>query len=237
MKHIYRGLNPNRLVTGLGITIRYLAHASFKIKTENLVIYIDPSEKHTGLKGDNLGPADLILVTHNHADHCDPDVIKKIRKLGSPIIAPGNCREILGEMVWDMSAGQFMETSDGISIRAVEAYNVKRFRPSGDPFHPQGLGVGFVLTIDGKRIYHAGDTDLIPEMENLGEIDVALLPSGDTYTMDLREASEAALMIKPNVAIPMHLKSADPEVFKNNVESKSDTKVVILKEDDEYTLE
>lgn len=97
--------------------------------------------------------------------------------------------------------------------------------------------MGFVLTIGDKRVYHAGDTDLIPEMENLGEIEVALLPSGDTYTMDLSEASEAALMIKPNVAIPMHLKSADPEVFKNNVESKSDTKVVILKEDDEYTLE
>ncbi|MHA2378554.1 MAG: MBL fold metallo-hydrolase [Candidatus Thorarchaeota archaeon] len=223
-------------MTRLGITIRYLAHASFKIKTENQVIYVDPSEKHTGLRGDNLEPADLILVTHNHADHCDPDLIKKIRKLGSPIIAPANCREILGEMVWDMRAGEFMKTSDGISIRAVEAYNVKRFRPSGEPFHPQGLGVGFVLTIEGRRIYHAGDTDLIPEMENLGDIDVALLPCGDTYTMDMNEASDAALMIQPRVAIPIHLKSAGPEVFKHNVESKSETKVVILTEDDEYAL-
>jgi L-ascorbate metabolism protein UlaG (beta-lactamase superfamily) len=116
---------------------------------------------------------------------------------------------------------------------------VKRFRPNGEPFHPKGFGVGFLLKIGDKRIYHAGDTDLIPEMEKLAEvgIDVALLPSGDTYTMDLEEAAEAVLMIKPKIAIPMHLKGADPAIFKEKVESHSDTKVVILGEGEEYTLE
>ncbi|MFW9809237.1 MAG: MBL fold metallo-hydrolase [Candidatus Thorarchaeota archaeon] len=225
----------------MGVTIRYLAHASFQVMTADQNIYIDPSTKNTGLKKDAFGPADLILVTHGHQDHFDKDLIKKIRKMGSPIIAPQNLKkEIKGGIVWDLSPGQFMKmiTGDG-TIWATEAYNVKRFRPNGEPFHPKGFGVGFLLKIGDKRIYHAGDTDLIPEMEKLAEaeVDVALLPSGDTYTMDLEEAAEAALMIKPKIAIPMHLKGADPSVFKEKVESKSDIKVVILGEGEEHHLE
>ncbi|MHA3962969.1 MAG: MBL fold metallo-hydrolase [Candidatus Thorarchaeota archaeon SMTZ1-45] len=225
----------------MAITIRYLAHASFQIKTEDQNIYIDPSTKNTGLKKDAFEPADLILVTHGHQDHFDKDLIKKIRKMGSPVIAPLNLKkEIKGGIVWDLSPGQFMKmiTSDG-TIWATEAYNVKRFRPNGEPFHPKGFGVGFLLKIGEKRIYHAGDTDLIPEMEKLVDVgvDVALLPSGDTYTMDINEAAEAVLTIKPKIAIPMHLKGADPIAFKEKVESQSDTKVVILSEGEEYTLE
>jgi len=225
----------------LGITIRLLAHASFQIKTADQNIYIDPSTNHTGLKKDDFGPADLILVTHGHADHFDNKLLKKIRKLGSPVIAPPNLKkDIKGGIVWDLSPGQFMKmvTSEG-TIWATEAYNVKRFRPNGEPFHPKGFGVGFLVKFGEKRIYHAGDTDLIPEMEKLEEVevDVALLPSGDTYTMDINEAAEAALIIKPKIAIPMHLKGADPAMFKEKVESQSDTKVVILGEGEEYTLE
>ncbi|MFW9835305.1 MAG: MBL fold metallo-hydrolase [Candidatus Thorarchaeota archaeon] len=218
-----------------------MAHASFQIKAADQNIYIDPSTKNTGLKKEAFGPADLILITHGHQDHFDKDLIKKIRKLGSPVIAPPNLKkEIKGGIVWDLSPGQFMKmvTSDG-TIWATEAYNVKRFRPNGEPFHPKGFGVGFILKVGNKKIYHAGDTDLIPEMENIADadVDVALLPSGDTYTMDLEEAAEAALLIKPKIAIPMHLKGADPTIFKEKVESQSDIKVVILGEGEEYTLE
>ena len=218
-----------------------MAHASFQIKTADQNIYIDPSTKNTGLKKEAFGPADLILVTHGHQDHFDKDLIKKIRKLGSPVIAPPNLKkEIKGGIVWDLSPGQFMKmvTGDG-TIWATEAYNVKRLRPNGEPFHPKGFGVGFILKVGNQKIYHAGDTDLIHEMENIADadIDVALLPSGDTYTMDLEEAAEAALLIKPKIAIPMHLKGADPTIFKEKVESQSDIKVVILGEGEEYTLE
>jgi L-ascorbate metabolism protein UlaG (beta-lactamase superfamily) len=202
-----------------------------------MVMYIDPSTNHTGLKDKDFEQADLILVTHGHGDHFDPKLIKKIRKLGSPIIAPPNIKESLGSMVWDLGAGQHMQISDGPHIRAVEAYNLKRFRPNGEPFHPKGFGVGYIITIDGKRIYHAGDTDLIPEMEFIENIDVALLPSGDTYTMDITEAAEAAIQMNPQIAIPMHLKSANPADFKAKVEEGSSTKVVILGEGEEYTLE
>ncbi len=225
----------------MGITIRCLAHASFQIKTADQNIYIDPSTKYTGLKKNDFEPADMILVTHGHEDHFDKKLLKDIRKLGSPIIAPPNLKkEVKGGVVWDLSPGQFMKmaTSDG-TIWATEAYNVKRLRPNGEPFHPKGFGVGFILKIEGKKIYHAGDTDLIPEMEGIADadVDVALLPSGDTYTMDLEEAAEAALIIKPKIAIPMHLKGADPAIFKEKVESQSDIKVVILGEGEEYTLE
>ncbi|MFW9839124.1 MAG: MBL fold metallo-hydrolase [Candidatus Thorarchaeota archaeon] len=225
----------------MAITIRCLAHASFQIKTKDQNIYIDPSTNHTGLKKGDFEPADLILVTHGHGDHFDKKLIKDIRKLGSPIIAPLNLKkEIKGGVVWDLSPGQFMKmvTGDG-TIWATEAYNVKRFRPNGEPFHPKGFGVGFILKVGDRKIYHAGDTDLIPEMEDISEaaVDVALLPSGDTYTMDIEEAAEAALTIKPKIAIPMHLKGANPAVFKEKVESQSDIKVVILGEGEEYTLE
>ena len=225
----------------MGITIRCLAHASFQIKTADQNIYIDPSTNHTGLKKNDFEPADMILVTHGHGDHFDKKLIKDIRKLGSPIIAPPNLKkEIKGGIVWDLVPGQFMKmvTSEG-TIWATEAYNVKRVRPNGEPFHPKGFGVGYIVKLGGKKIYHAGDTDLIPEMESIADadIDVALLPSGDTYTMDLEEAANAALLIKPKIAIPMHLKGADPALFKEKVESQSDIKVVILGEGEEYTLE
>jgi L-ascorbate metabolism protein UlaG (beta-lactamase superfamily) len=230
-----------RVGEDMGITIRCLAHASFQIKTGDQNIYIDPSTNHTGLKKGDFEPADFILVTHGHGDHFDKKLIKSIRKLGSPIIAPPNLKkEIKGGIVWDLSPGQFMKmaTGDG-TFWATEAYNVKRFRPNGEPFHPKGFGVGFLVKFGEKRIYHAGDTDLIPEMEKLSEaeVDVALLPAGNTYTMDLEEAAKAALLIKPKIAIPMHLKGANPAVFKEKVEFQSDIKVVILGEGEECTLE
>ncbi len=222
----------------LSVTIRLLAHASVQIKTENQNIYIDPSTKGTGLKKDDFESADLILVTHGHQDHFDKGIIKKIRKLGSPIIAPENLKkEMGGGIVWGMSAGEHMVINDGTVIWAVPAYNVKRFRKPGEPFHPLGQGLGYIIKVEGKKIYHAGDTDLIPQMKELPELDVALVPSGGTYTMDMTEASQAVLLMKPKVAIPMHLRGADPEALKTAVERESSTKVLILDERESYSLE
>jgi L-ascorbate metabolism protein UlaG (beta-lactamase superfamily) len=123
-----------------------------------------------------------------------------------------------------------------IKVRAVEAYNNKRFKSPGNPFHPRGSGVGYLISAEGKTVYHAGDTDLIPEMKQLDSIDVALLPSGGTYTMDGAEAAEAALAINPKVAIPIHRWDTDPEEFRKRVEANSDIRVVVLSKGEEFQV-
>jgi L-ascorbate metabolism protein UlaG (beta-lactamase superfamily) len=122
-----------------------------------------------------------------------------------------------------------------LKIKAVNAYNVKRFRSPGNPFHPKGFGVGYLVIAGDKTVYHAGDTDLIPEMKQLGHVDVALLPSGGTYTMDNPEVAEAALEIKPEVVIPMHRWDTNPEEIKEKV-SGSEIKVVLLRPGEEFRV-
>lgn len=213
----------------MALSIKWLGHASFQIKAEEKTIYVDP------YKGEYSEKADLILVTHSHSDHCDTDKIKRIRKADTVTIAPKDCVSKIGGSVKTLKPGE-AAIIHNIKVRAVEAYNYKRFRSPGNPFHPKGLGVGYLITAEGKTIYHAGDTDFIPEMRQLGHVDVALLPSGDTYTMNNVEASEAAIAISPEIAIPMHRWDTDPKEFKKRVEASSDIDVVVLRKDEEYQV-
>jgi L-ascorbate metabolism protein UlaG (beta-lactamase superfamily) len=173
-----------------GVHVEWLGHSGFMLKAGGTVVYIDP------YKISHSEKADLILITHDHYDHCDPGSVSTIRKEDTVVVAPKSCRQKLDGIV-EISPGQVMEKR-GVEIRAVPAYNKTK------QFHPRGEGVGFVLEIAGKRIYHAGDTDSIPEMGNLGELDLALLPVGGTYTMDAREAAEAAGRIGASLTVPMH---------------------------------
>jgi L-ascorbate metabolism protein UlaG (beta-lactamase superfamily) len=177
------------IMTG-DVEVTWLGHASFMFKSGETVVYIDPYKVSHGEK------ADLILVTHDHYDHCDPGSISAIRKEGTVIVAPESCKKKLGGMN-SIKSGQSMEKC-GVGIIAVPAYNVSR------QFHPRGGGLGYVVTIGGKRIYHAGDTDNIPEMSELGDIDMALLPVGGTYTMNPEEAADAAEKIGAEITVPMH---------------------------------
>jgi L-ascorbate metabolism protein UlaG (beta-lactamase superfamily) len=173
-----------------GVGIEWLGHAGFRFTAGGKVIYVDPFKVSGG------GKADLILITHDHYDHCDPESVKSVRKPGTVVIAPGSCSgKIPG--VKAIRPGETIPVGD-VEVKAVHAYNTDK------PFHPKGAGVGFVLKVSGKTIYHAGDTDRIPEMDSLGRIDVALLPAGGTYTMDAEEAARAANAIKPGIVIPMH---------------------------------
>jgi len=214
----------------MGVFIKWLAHASFQIKAEGKIIYVD-LEKY----GEATEKADLILVTHSHTDHCDPDKIKNVQKEDTVIIAPENCASIIGRSVKTLRPGE--ETSvDNIRVKAVEAYNYKRFRSPGHPYHPKGFGVGYLIKVEGKTIYHAGDTDFIPEMRKVGLVDVVLLPSGGTYTMDNAEAADAAIAINPKIVIPMHRWDTNPEEFKKKVEANSNIKVMVLQEGEEFQL-
>lgn len=215
------------------VSIKSLGHASFQVKADGKVIYIDL--KKYGNVVETTEKADLILVTHSHADHCSEEKINKVRSKNTVVVAPKQSASKIGGTVKTLRPNE-EALYDNIKVRAIEAYNVKRFRSPGKPWHPKGYGVGYLITIEGKTIYHAGDTDFIPEMKKLDHVDVALLPTGDKYTMDNAEAAEATVAIKPKFVVPMHRWDTDPKEFKEKVEAKTDVKVVLLKEGEEFNI-
>lgn len=171
--------------------IKWLGHSGFRIRSGDLVIVIDPYK----LKADE--PADLILITHPHFDHCSIDDIGRIRKPASVIITEADSAEKISGDVRVVAPGDVVKVS-GIQIEAVSAYNIHK------NFHLKKKGwLGFILTVDGVRIYHAGDTDLIPEMGEV-DADIAMLPISGTYVMNVEAAVDAVKRIRPAIAIPMH---------------------------------
>ena len=217
----------------MAISIRSLGHASFQVKSKGKIIYVDL--KKYGKVVETTEAADLILVTHSHADHCSAEKINKVRKKDTVGVAPKQSVSEIGGTVKTLKPAE--EAKFGtITVRAVDAYNYRRFRSPGKPWHPKGYGAGYLITVGGKTIYHAGDTDFIPEMKELGHVDVALLPTGAKYTMDNAEAAEAATVINPSFVIPMHRWDTDPQKFKEIVEAKSKVKVVLLNEGEEFEI-
>lgn len=206
----------------MNVSVKWLGHASFKVEMGDNIIYIDPYE------GEYKDKADLILVSHSHYDHFDTSKIKNGRRDDTLVIAPNDCASKIEGNVKSLKPGEKFSINN-ITVEAVEAYNYKRFKSPSNPFHPKGFGVGYLVTMEKKTIYHAGDTDFVPEMKSLKNIYLALLPSGGTYTMDNQEAIEAALTIKPKFVIPMHRWDTNPNKFKEEVEAKSETTVILLK--------
>jgi L-ascorbate metabolism protein UlaG (beta-lactamase superfamily) len=210
--------------------VKWLGHASFEITVNGKIIYIDPYE------GDYKDKADILLVSHDHHDHCDPLKIGLIRDKNTVVVAPSVCADKIGGKIKVLKPGE-NETVDGVLVEAVHAYNYKRFRSPGTPFHPKGLGLGFLITAGGKTIYFAGDTDFIPEMKSLHKVNLALIPIGGTFTMDIPEAVEAVLTIKPEFVIPMHRIEADIKKFKKQVEESSHVKVILLNQNEKLEFE
>ncbi|MFC1453878.1 MBL fold metallo-hydrolase [Verrucomicrobiota bacterium] len=176
--------------------VHWLGHASFVIRNGK-VIYFDPYKINSTEK------ADLILVTHEHFDHCSPDDIKQIVQPSTVIVTvPGN-KAKLSPVAGEIAEIRFVKPGDtltiqGIGIEAIPAYNVDK------SFHPKSNeGVGFIVEVDGEKIYHSGDTDMIPEMGSV-RCDIALLPVSGTYVMTAEEAAQAVAQIKPKIAVPMH---------------------------------
>ncbi len=193
------------------------------------------AKKYKQLVGAPTAKADLYLATHHHNDHFHPESLKLVKTRETKVIAPEKCKPKVAGPCHSLKPGESLHHK-GFQIQAVHAYNITRMRSPGNPYHPKGDGVGYLITVNAKTIYHAGDTDLIPEMQELGQIDLALLPTGDTYTMDNLEAAEAALLIKPRIVVSMHRWDTDPKPFKSHIEAESKIKVLLLTEGDEYRL-
>ncbi len=194
------------------VEIKWLGQSGFELKNEK-TIFIDPFQIETEDK------ADVILITHSHYDHCSINDIKKIAKPDTIIITIADCQSKLAPIADSIKTITLIKPGDKLKISALDlevvpAYNI------GKMFHPKEQEwVGFVVTLNNLRIYHAGDTDLIPEMDNI-KADVALLPIGGTYTMNVEEAVKACSKINPRIAVPMHYGSVvgnkeDAERFKD----------------------
>jgi L-ascorbate metabolism protein UlaG (beta-lactamase superfamily) len=177
-------------------SIHWLGHDSFLLDGPP-VVYFDPWQ----LAGD-LPTADLVLVSHQHGDHCSPPDIQKVSDAHTITVASKLAAEALPGARAVAPGDSF--TLKGVEIEVVPAYNVSKFRAPGVPFHPKSdQHVGYIVKMDGVRIYFAGDTDHIPEMKDF-MCDIALLPVSGTYVMTVAEAAQAANMISPQIVIPMH---------------------------------
>ena len=179
--------------------IIHIGHASFKINSDAGVIYIDPLKLPAKSES-----ADFIFITHEHFDHCSPEDLEKIVKEDTIIVAPKECAPKLNQQFEKIKPGD-KKTVGNIEVETIPAYNLDKFREPGLPYHPKEESkVGYILTIDGERLYHAGDTDFVDEMKSLTNIDVALLPVSGTYVMTAEEAARAANAFKPKTVVPMH---------------------------------
>jgi L-ascorbate metabolism protein UlaG (beta-lactamase superfamily) len=200
--------------------IHWLGHDGFRIDSDK-IIYFDPYQIKTAV------PADIIFISHEHFDHCSEDDIKKIQKKGTVIVTDAVTAKKLKGNITVVKPGDKI-TADAIAVEIVPSYNTNK------NFHPKSSGMlAFIVTVDGVRIYHAGDTDFIPEM-NTVKTDIALLPVSGTYVMTAEEAVQAALAIKPQIAIPMHYNAIvgsekDAQLFAEKLQGK--VEVVILKQE------
>ena len=189
------------------LRMTFIGHGTLMFSFDGKVMHVDPWTRLADYS--KLPKADLILITHEHRDHLDPAAIRVLRKPDTVIICSASCTDAIRDGT-SMTNGQ-STTALGIGIEAVPAYNVVHKRDTGAPYHPRGVGNGYVFTFGDKRVYVAGDTENTPEMKSLKDIDVAFLPMNLPYTMTPEMAADAARAFKPKILYPYHYGETDPE--------------------------
>jgi L-ascorbate metabolism protein UlaG (beta-lactamase superfamily) len=212
---------------GGNITITPIQHASVQVEYGGKVIQVDPAQ------GDftKAKPGDLVLVTDIHGDHLNADLIAKVRKPGAPVVMPAAVQKQAGDKIpgpVEVLANGQTKTVAGVPIESVPMYNLQRGPAAGQLFHDKGRGNGYIVTLGGKRVYFAGDTECTPEMKALKNIDVAFIPMNLPYTMPPSEAAECVKAFKPKIAIPYHYQGQKPEEFETALKG-SGVEVRLLK--------
>lgn len=187
------------------LEITFIGHASLMFGFDGKVIHVDPWSKQADYA--TLPKADLILLTHQHADHLDTEAIKLVRADATKVILTALCAETV-------AGGQVMANGDkamalGIGIEAVPAYNLVHKRENGEFYHPKGMGNGYLLSFGDLRVHVGGDTENIPEIKALKDVDYAFLPMNLPYTMTPEMVADAALAYRPKVLYPYHYGDSD----------------------------
>jgi L-ascorbate metabolism protein UlaG (beta-lactamase superfamily) len=207
------------------LKITFIGHGTLIFTFNGKVIHIDPYGELADYS--ILPKADIILITHEHSDHFDLAVIKMLRTNKTELVLTETCaQKISGGMV--MKNGE-VQTVQGIKIEAVPAYNIIHKRDNGQPFHPQGVGNGYILTFGDKRIYVAGDTENIPEMKTIQGVDVAFLPMNLPYTMTPEMVADAAKVLKPKILYPYHYGDTDTSKLVELLKDEQEIEVRIRK--------
>ena len=203
---------------GKTVKVYALMHASIRIEYEGKEFEIDPVTKlgEKTIDFTSMPQADYIFITHEHFDHVDAAAIKQLTGDNTLLVTNRRCAEMLGYGTV-MANGDRLRLSDDISVEAVPAYNTSE---GHQQFHPKGRDNGFILTLDGLRIYIAGDTEDIPEMAEIKDIDVAFLPCNQPYTMMVEQVVNAARMFKPKVLFPYHYGQTDVSDIPSRLEAE-----------------
>ncbi|MEG8947663.1 MBL fold metallo-hydrolase [Rosettibacter firmus] len=207
------------------LVISFIGHGTLMMNFNNLVIHIDPVYRYADYS--KLPKADIILITHHHGDHLDLKAIDTLKKENTKIICTELCYA-------QLKTGTIMKNGDiqkvyDINIEAVPAYNIVHKNNNGNPFHLKGQCNGYVITFGDKRIYIAGDTENIPEMKDLKNIDIAFLPMNLPYTMTPEMVADAVNMINPKVLYPYHYGNTNVKELIELLKDKKDCEIRIRK--------
>ena len=220
------GFEEDIIKTGIGeLKITCIGHGTLMFTCNGKIIHIDPVGREADYS--KMPKADLILITHEHGDHLDPEAVKTIRKEGTEIVLTEACAEkVAGGIV--MQNGD-VRTVQGLKIEAVPAYNIVHMRSGNSPYHPKGVGNGYVITFGNTRVYVAGDTENTPEMKQLKDIDISFLPMNLPYTMTPEMVADAAKALKPGILYPYHFGQTDTSKLVDLLKDEEDIEVRIRK--------
>ncbi len=207
------------------LEITFIGHGTLMMEYKNKVVHIDPVSNYADYS--KLPKADLVLITHQHGDHLDPKAIDLIKKSDTEIVLTKICSEKYEgtAIMKNGDKGEFV----GLKVEAVPAYNIEHKRGDGNPFHPKGEGNGYVITFGDKKIYVAGDTENVPEMADLKNIDIAFLPMNLPYTMTPEMVTAAAKSFSPKILYPYHFGNTDTDLLLDLMKSTETTEVRIRK--------